>query len=436
MTRGCTVFVAMNVALAALASEASAQSRTFYDASDFDGTAVAVTGGYTTSTFKQYTQELRIASPKASAAGLDLDAIEHVAGLFYLHQRIGSYLATQISTACLQSTCPAPSLPGGPTVFGPTSDIGSTTGAGFFNASWRLTDPFTLTVGLRYNWEEKSIDFVQAGEPPLGIPFLPLTHYDRSQTDLSPTLGLRYEVIPDVSIYGAISRGYKSGGYNADNVPNLDIEFGAESVTNYELGLKSLLLDHRVRFNTALYYEDYKDLQVQQFLGAVQRISNAAKARIYGAETELSANLTERLTFDLGFSYINAKFLDFPNADRVGTNYAGNRLPSAPTGTGHTAVEYALPFAADRRGFIRGEWTYRGATYFQASNVPFTRQGGYSLFNARAGMDLAEGKYQISVFGNNLGNKLYTTNRLLFLGTQMGFWGAPRTYGVEASAKF
>lgn len=407
----------------------------FYTASDFDGTAAQIAGGNTRSDSSQFTQEFRLDSRAARQTGFSPAAIDYVAGLFYLTQDTSGRLHTLLGTGCTVSTCPRPGLPG-PDVFGPISQIDTESYAAYVNANWRLSRRFTLTGGLRYTSEDKSLDFQQDAALGIGIPAVPPSHFERSENNVSPTLSLRYEAADDVSMYATIARGYKSGGFNADVVSNLNIVFGPEEVTNYEVGFKSLLFDHRARFNVAVFYVDYQDLQVQQFVGTAQQVTNAAKAEIKGVELELSARLIEHLTLDLGAAYINAEFADFPNATGAGANYAGNKLASAPDYTGSVALEYTHAVATDANIFVRGEWTYRGNQYFQADNAPFTQQEGYSLFNGRVGIDLSDGKYRLSIFGNNLDDKIYATNRLPFLGTQMGFWGEPRTYGVELIANF
>lgn len=407
----------------------------FYSESDFDGTSAPISGGSTKSDSSQFTQEFRFDSAEAKQTGFSPGAIDYIAGLFYLTQDTSGSLVSRLGTGCTLSTCPRPGLPG-PDTFGPISQIDTTSYAAYVNANWHLTQRFTVTGGLRYTTEDKSLDFQQDAALPIGIPAVPPSHFERDESNVSPTLSLKYQIVEDASVYGTIARGYKSGGFNADVVGNLNIVFGPEEVTNYEVGFKTLLFDRRVKFNAAVFYEDYEDLQVQQFVGTAQQVTNAAKAEIEGAEIELSAMLSTSLMLDIGAAYINAEFADFPNATATGVNFAGRKLASSPDYTGNLALEYTRAVTAGADFFIRGEWAYRGEQYFQADNAPFTRQAGYSLLSGRMGVQFAGGKYQLSIFGNNLDDKVYATNRLPFLGTQMGFWGEPRLYGVEVMANF
>lgn len=410
---------------------------------DFDGTRENIASGFTSNDSDQFTQELKLSSPNnLKIADLPGD-FDFVTGFFYLYQDTSSSLRSilsQGSTDALAGPFFGGAVATGDVIFGPDARIETDAWAYYANANWHLTDSLTLTVGIRYSEEEKDLDFQQVGAAVIGIPTIPSTSLKSDETDVSPTFSIFYDVLQDVSIYGTISRGFKSAGFNADVVGNTDIAFDPENVTNYEVGFKSLLFDRRLKFNGAFFFQDYEDLQVQQFIGAAQQVSNAAQAEIYGMELEASALLTDYLSIDLGFGYLDAEFKDFPNANRVGDNFEGNKLQSAPKTTANAALQYLRPVSVkgmDTELLVRAEWAYRGEQFFQANNDPFTRQGGYSLFNARVGLSFMSGKYEIAIFGENLGDKIYASNRLPFLSRlEMGFFGPPRTYGVEVAAHF
>ena len=408
----------------------------FETASDFDGTGAEVAGGTTGSDSEQFTQELRISSPGNMSMAALPGSFDFVGGFFYLYQDTSAFLLGTIGAGCITSTCPRPSLPGGPGTFGPKSRIETTSWASYFNASWHLTDKLTFTGGLRYTSEDKDLDFQQAPFAAIGIANIPPTFLTSSDSNTSPLVSATYQFSDDISIYGSISQGFKSAGFNADVVGNADIAFDAEEVTNYEVGFKTLLFDGRVKFNTSFFFQDYKDLQVQQFIGSVQFVSNAAQAETKGFEMEFEAKITESLGLTLGLGVANAEFVDFPGATPTGANFSGNKLQAAPERTGNAAIQYVHPINGSTEFLIRGEWTYRGDQFFQADNAPFTFQKGYSLYNARAALSFMNGTYDVALWVDNISDEVYATNRLGFLGTQLGHWGAPRTYGIEVAINF
>ena len=100
-------------------------------------------------------------------------SFDFVGGFFYLYQDTSAFLLGTIGAGCITSTCPRPSLPGGPGTFGPKSRIETTSWASYFNASWHLTDKLTFTGGLRYTSEDKDLDFQQAPFAAIGIANIP-----------------------------------------------------------------------------------------------------------------------------------------------------------------------------------------------------------------------------------------------------------------------
>jgi iron complex outermembrane receptor protein len=104
-------------------------------------------------------------------------------------------------------------------VCGDTSgNITTTSKAAFANADWRLSDALTLTAGLRYTKEEKDLDYLQNGFPFGVAPSLPRQKDRLADNDTSPTVSLLWKATSDVNIYASVSRGFKSGGWNLDNI--------------------------------------------------------------------------------------------------------------------------------------------------------------------------------------------------------------------------
>ncbi len=125
----------------------------------------------------------------------------------------------------------------------------------------------------------------------------PLTD-DYSNGEFTPTASLMYSLNPSWNLYATYSSGYKSGGFNVDVLSTADnISFDAERVDNFELGAKTVLFDGRAWANLAVFYMDYKDLQVTQYDPDTfsNYIGNAASASVSGIEFDLVAQPTAHL---------------------------------------------------------------------------------------------------------------------------------------------
>ena len=132
-------------------------------------------------------------------------------------------------------------------------------------------------------------------------------------SDVTPKLGLDYRVSDDVMVYGSVTKGFKSGGFNLTApVPG---GFDEEELWAYEVGLKSDLADGKVRLNLAAFYYDYTDLQVQSFIMAGQvSINNAADAEVTGLEAELTLKPSPAWDLGLNLAFLDAEYDTYPSA--------------------------------------------------------------------------------------------------------------------------
>ncbi len=177
-----------------------------------------------------------------------------------------------------------------------------------------------------------------------------------SDTDFIHRLNLTYRITDDHLVYATWSRGFRPGGINRrGTLP----PYGADFISNYELGFKTSWADNRLRFNVALYQLDWDNIQLS-FLGAngLTEIRNAGNARIRGIEFDLFARPTPGLTLSLGGAYNDAEITEdfclIANAEfdcTLGVDLDGDGIPEpnallAPSGT-------RLPITARFKGNAR-----------------------------------------------------------------------------------
>jgi iron complex outermembrane receptor protein len=207
----------------------------------------------------------------------------------------------------------------------------STTYGVFTSADIALSDAWTLTLGARYTQEEKqayvatfgvgpaspcdltakncNFDFPSAIDPDAG---------EEKWSDVTPKVGLQYQLTDDAQIYGFWTTGFRSGGYNlrstvpaAENPPG---PFDPEEQNSFELGTKADWLDGRLRTNVALFYNQIDDLQREVNLpsgagaGVVQLIRNTADATIMGGELELEALVTDNFLVTAQVGYVDGEY--------------------------------------------------------------------------------------------------------------------------------
>lgn len=349
--------------------------------------------------------------------------------------------------------------------YGAGGDLKTRALAGFAQASFRATDQLTLIIGGRYSTEKKtdvdlytdfvtSTRFLDAADfdnpnPPFAAPF----KSSRRWNSFTPKFGVNFQVDPQTLLYASVSKGFKAGIFNLGGTQVIPVAGGGvalnnppvnpETVWSYEAGLKTRLLDNRLRLNIAGFYYDYADLQLTKIDGQNVVLTNAASAKIYGLEVEATLNPTDNLTLNLNGSWLHSEFTKFTNSDQgrpaLGQiNLAGNRLPQSPEITLSGSVEYSLPISS---GAIvaraQGFWSSR--VYFDEFNVDAVSQPAYTKFDLSLAWRGNSG-VEITAFVNNVTDKNYLETA--YQSTSLtgfpinGFLAPPRTYGVRARYSF
>ncbi|MGV3481579.1 MAG: TonB-dependent receptor [Sphingobium sp.] len=325
-----------------------------------------------------------------------------------------------------------------------------TSKAVFAEATFDVTDALSLTAGARYSHDklDRFEDQIEFGGP------LQNVRGSRSFSDVSPRFAIKYAASDDVNIYGSVSKGWKSGGFELDP-QRARSDFGAETLWNYEVGVKSTLLDNHLRANLAFFYIDWSDVQVSS--GVVGRdangniinyagISNAASATSKGVELELLAAPTERLELGLNVGYLKARFDKFTDArTNFGTlDLSGKPLPKAPEWTLSTFAQYTAPLTDSLDAFVRGEYFYTDDAYTTVNNIAAVMAGqptfpylvkGYGKVNLRLGLE--NERFRVAAYVENLFDKKYYSASFDF-GFANGAAVVPglRRWGLRGSVKF
>lgn len=323
----------------------------------------------------------------------------------------------------------------------------------FGNAYVNITDQLTVRLGGRYSSETKDIDEQNSGLlfstpfPPLPDPFAPGLGTRRQDstkwTAFTPSVTLEYEATENIFLFAGYSEGFKSGGYN---LGNLQPSFDPEEIEQYEIGVRSDWLGGSLRANITGFYYDYTDLQVSKVNGPVITIENAASARLYGADIELFAQLSDQLRVDVTAGLLHTEFKDYSSFDPARPaaifgefDLAGNELTQAPSYTVNLGAEYTVP--TDIGEFrIRAEGRFVDRVWLTAFNTDHLSQDAYQWFNASLTYDSPNNDWYVSAFVRNIGNEDIVSAALVGSGL-VGFpingsYEPPRTYGVTMERRF
>jgi outer membrane receptor protein involved in Fe transport len=320
----------------------------------------------------------------------------------------------------------------------------------FADATWIPTPRLELTAGARVLIEDRQSGYaaVQPNSVLLaalgvnvGLLGLATTNGVKFQAEHSfaavlPRANLLFRINDRINLYATISKGRRSPVVQlaaaSATVPAETI-VPQEVVWNYEAGIKG----RAGRFSGAasVFYQAYDGFQVSvQQADSRYVTQSAGSARNVGVELEGNFRASRTLTAFATFSYLDGGIADTP----AGT-FAGNRFRLQPAVTASGGIDFRLPLGSGATLYVTPNASYRSKVFFELPNSEAISHVGYTLVHARAGVELAGGRYRIGGFARNLLNRHYLIdggNTGASFGAPTFIAGEPRLYGVELAGSF
>jgi iron complex outermembrane recepter protein len=424
------------------------------DQLDLDGTPVPVAQSARYSTFENLSQELQVVGATERA--------NYVGGIYY-YEDDGFTNNPQ-------------------TFFFGTFNFDSSYGyateayAAYAQVDFLLTDAWTITGGLRYTRERKSIDRALAVNFAPGTPFIPLipqgTRASQTFSDTTPLLTIAYRINENLNAYVKYAEGFKSGGFNGEfgdvgftpevignNILETQTPFRPETQQSVELGVKSTLANGRLQLNAAVFQNNTDDLQLSIFqaTGAASSvIRNAGEATTRGFELEAQWRPVDALRLQASYGYLDAKYDEFIDA---GVNVANNRaFVHAPENTFNFVVDGRIAQTPWGRLGILADYAYQDEMYLYPFQLSGAGQPGHNpgaavagdtklrpigLLNGRLSLSqipAGNGTAEIALWGRNLTDEKRIANAIDF-GPGFGsltpsYYVDPRMYGIEATVRW
>lgn len=253
----------------------------------------------------------------------------------------------------------------------------------------------------------------------------------------------KYKVSEDQSVYLAITEGYRRGGTNFVPVETVENRnYKADTNVNYEIGTHSDFLDNKIQLNAAVFYIDWKDVQVKTYNADGYKITaNAGAATSKGIELETTLQLMEELSASIGYAFTKAEISETV-LDINGTNgnaYDGDRLPGSPREQWNFGFDYRRTVNATTwDAGLAYAYNTGMITSLNDSFSDYSKLDGYGSLNANIGMEVRN--WRFGAYVNNLENERAITNRRLpdLYGEQGQFEyiTRPRTIGLTVHYQF
>jgi len=374
---------------------------------------------------KKVTQEVRLSSAES-------DRLEWQVGGYYTHEK--AYLNQLFTGYILGTQTPSPNLP-----LLQTLTLSSTYSeyAGFANVTLKLSPAFDVRVGGRYSDNRQNA--LQEGD---GYFFggTPISFTARSVGKVfTYSVAPRWKISRDLMVYARVASGFRPGGPNilppmVD--PAVPRQYDADTTTNYEMGVRSTLLDGRLSLDLTAFLVDWDHIQLLQVVQNTGVNANGGKARSQGIEWNITAVPVKGLTLKFVGAYTDAKLTtSSPSSIEA---VAGSRLPFVSKWGQSVDAEYSLPVFSDYNAYIGGRWSYVGDRYSGFDLAGQKLIPHYDTIDLRLGL---QGKrYSAGLYVKNLGNSrgLTSYGSGVIAPDRLGSASIvqPRTIGISLSGRF
>jgi len=281
----------------------------------------------------------------------------------------------------------------------------------YHQSTIKLFSGFSFIAGLRWDYENSTLKYLREtyqlstdGARTEVKNVNSSLHFNQ----ITPKFALQYQdECNNNSYYFSVTRGYKAGGFNQTFQKDEETSFGPEYNWNYELGGKVHLLKDKLYAETALYYIDWRQQQVNQTVPGVGNvIHNAGHSSSKGFELALNSSPLKNLSIAISYGYTYAKFIEYQKSAKL--NYSGNMLPMVPRNTLSCSASYALYPSSTSfidKIVLTAGLTGIGKIYWAEDNE--VAQNFYALLNAK--ISITSGIFTWECWGKNITDTHYNT---------------------------
>lgn len=422
--------------------------------------------------YRQFSQELRIASPGDQP-------FNYIAGVYYQNTKLGVTDHVQFNPFFFATPFRALGDTSNDRVYSQKSDLISV----FAQGEISLTDSLRVTLGARFNHESKTGSRALAvNRGPLSLAAMPAISGPAvigtfralnieahnisgklNESSFNPMANIQYDITDDLLFYASFARGSKAGGFDirGNSLPTSTTVatpgaflFGDEQADNFEAGLKYKA--RNLAINISAYRTKYRDLQTNVFDGVLSfNVRNASGATTQGVEADMRWAVDDHFTLSGAIAYLDFEFTNFPlgqcffrQVPNNGTfcSYSGQRNALTPKWSGNLNGDFSHEIGGNMKLGINLNADF-SSSYIAAANLdPRTRQGGYVKMGARLSLGHVDKNWTIALVGRNLTNEriMQTAGALPLATTFTGgngiaynaIYDRPRNIALQFDVKF
>lgn len=372
----------------------------------------------------QFTQEFQLLGSSFD------ERLDWVVGIYYLEEEADDFnevrlasglyesleaIPTQLNGSACKAPWTAPGCSGNPINIGLDLDFDAINNvdneslAVFAHATYKLTDDWNITAGLRWFDEEKEY-FLQHDRINAGVPLIGATTVSDSWSGVLPLITLDYKINDNSMVYFSSTEGYKSGGYNGRPTTEAEVEsFDPEYLWSHEIGYKADLMDGTARLNLAAFYYDYEDIQLSstnadETGNLILVIQNGGKAETIGFEAELEVRPADGWQITASMAILDAKYKELNEGATVTLDHD---LVFTPDLSGTLGVSYSAEIFDELLLTSRMDVSYSGEHFTTVDNSEYLKVRDITLVNARVSLMDFDENWELAVFVTNLTDQEY-----------------------------
>ncbi len=356
---------------------------------------------------KQYSQELRLASPKGRF-------IDFVIGAYYLHAPDKENYRRDVTQ--LNTTTGALTSNFGFNQFGATSTNYSI----FGEANINFTKQLRAIIGLRLVHDDLDFSTNRTSTSATAVPGVQPAFAASGSTsadDYADRFGLQYDVNADANVYFTYSRGYKGPAFNVFfNMTALQTNaLRPETSDAFEIGLKSRLFDRRLQLNIAAFDDTVHNYQANEpdlVAGTVvTRLINAGEVSTKGVEVDAVGKFIDNLTLSLDYAYLDAHIDSFncPPGSAISCQVNGKPLPFAPKNKYTIRADWKALSVGDFDLSVKTDYSWQSEQQDSIGQTPDTIQPAYGIWNAYVVLANSKDGWDIRLAARNLTDQHYYT---------------------------
>lgn len=294
----------------------------------------------------------------------------------------------------------------------------------FGQAAYDITDQWTATAGARYDRVQAHVNDT-----------INVVQDSHTFSEAQPKATISYKWTPETLTYFTYGKGFRTGGFNPATPLSLRL-YKNETSSNFELGVKSTLLENRLVLNAAVFHTLFDN---QQFFfsqatseGIYRAIVNIPKTHVDGGEAEAQAKVTDWLRLIGSVGYNKTKIVEFSDP-----SFDGKRTPQVYGFTGNLAAEASHSLFDRLQLTARLDYQHRGDVYWDLAND--LRTPSKDFLNARIAFERQDSAWSVAVYSRNITNERTPAAvgaNAFGSGLTLRSFNEPRQSGVELQVRY